>query len=102
MAKITKSRVGINTDNDASIVEEALQAMAEEESKAKEEPKLEEVSFNEDLNQKSAVKFVKILPKMDHNCSIGGVRYFLKKGVQQNVPAEVKEVLMKSDLLMPL
>ena len=99
MAKI-KSK-GINTDNDASIIEGALQAMAEEE-KASEEPKLDEVSFNEDLNQKSAVKFVKILPKMDHNCSIGGVRYFLKKGVQQNVPAEVKEVLMKSDLLMPL
>ena len=34
--------------------------------------------------------------------TIGGVRYFLKKGVHTNVPQEVKDILNKSGLLMPL
>lgn len=101
MAKQIKPKTtGINVDSEVSVVEEAMEAMVEQPKT--DYPKVDEVSFNENLEQKSAVKFVKILPRADHNCVIGGTRYFLKKGVQQNVPAEVKEILMKSDLLMPL
>lgn len=52
--------------------------------------------------QKQAQKLVRICPVTDHNCCIGGVRYFLRKGVQTNVPQEVKEILAKSNLLQPL
>lgn len=61
-----------------------------------------EVVANADIKQKSAVKNVRILPKTDHTCSIGGTRYFFKKGVCYNVPQEVKDILNKSGLLMPL
>lgn len=66
------------------------------------EDNVEEVVANENIVQKSLVKNVKILPKCDHTCCIGGTRYFLKKGVQTNVPQEVKDILNKSGLLMPL
>lgn len=66
------------------------------------EDNVEEVVANENIVQKSPVKNVKILPKCDHTCCIGGTRYFLKKGVQTNVPQEVKDILNKSGLLMPL
>lgn len=60
------------------------------------------VKVNPNIDQKPAVKNVKILPKENHTCCIGGVRYYLKKGVQTNVPVEVKEILNKAGLLMPL
>ena len=66
------------------------------------EEKTDEVTADENIVQKPMVKNVKILPNCDHTCSIGGTRYFLKKGVQTNVPQEVKDVLNKSGLLMPL
>lgn len=63
---------------------------------------VEEVVTDANLTQKSAVKNVKIMPNCNHSCCIGGTRYFLKKGVLTNVPQEVKDVLNKSGLLMPL
>lgn len=66
------------------------------------EEKTDEVTANENIVQKPVVKNVKILPNCDHTCSIGGTRYFLKKSVQTNVPQEVKDILNKSGLLMPL
>lgn len=62
----------------------------------------DEVTVNKDIEQKPAVKNVKILPNTNHTCCIGGTRYFLKKGVQTVVPQEVKDILNKSGLLMPL
>lgn len=102
MAKAFKAKTsGITIDDEennvtGSVSEETVQ---DETPVSEPEP---EVTFNETLEQKSAVKNVKILPKEDHNCSIGGVRYYLRKGVQQSVPEEVKAVLLKSGLLMPL
>lgn len=61
-----------------------------------------EININANIVQKSPVKFVRILPRTDHSCVIGGVRYTLTKGVQQNVPLNVKEILSKADLLLPL
>lgn len=86
-----------NTDEVAetseSVESESLEAMDDFE---------DEVDINMDLVQKSPVKLVKILPKTNHTCVIGGVRYTLKKGVQQNVPLDVKSILTKADLLLPL
>lgn len=61
-----------------------------------------EVVANADIEQKSAVRNVRVMLKSDHTCSIGGTRYFFKKGVCVNVPQEVKDILNKSGLLMPL
>lgn len=63
---------------------------------------VDEVTVNETIEQKPAVKNVKILPNTNHTCCIGGTRYFLKKGVQTVVPQEVKDILNKSGLLKPL
>lgn len=62
----------------------------------------EEITMEENITQKAPVKSVRICPSEDHSCSIGGVRYFFKKGVCQNVPLEVKEILVKAGLLSPL
>lgn len=62
----------------------------------------DEVTIDMDVAQKAPVKSVRVCPKEDHTCSIGGVRYFFKKGVCQNVPVEVKTILVKAGLLSPL
>lgn len=62
----------------------------------------DEITVNEGIAQKAPVKSVRVCPKEDHTCSIGGVRYFFKKGVCQNVPVEVKTILVKAGLLSPL
>lgn len=62
----------------------------------------DEITMEENIAQKSPVKSVRVCPSEDHSCSIGGVRYFFKKGVCQNVPLEVKEILVKAGLLSPL
>lgn len=62
----------------------------------------DEITVNKDVAQKAPVKSVRVCPKEDHTCSIGGVRYFFKKGVCQNVPVEVKTILVKAGLLSPL
>lgn len=61
-----------------------------------------DININADIIQKSPVKNVRILPRVNHTCVIGGIRYTLVKGVQQNVPLDVKNILTKSDLLSPL
>lgn len=40
--------------------------------------------------------------KVNHRCRIGGVTYYFQKGVAQSVPDEVKRVLLKGDLLLPM
>lgn len=66
------------------------------------EESVAEVSVNPAIQQKPAVKMVKICPNTDHSCVIGGTRYYLRKDVQQIVPQEVKDILNKSGLLKPL
>lgn len=48
------------------------------------------------------VKMVRIMTSANHTCSIGGVRYTFTKGVCQNVPSQVKEILRKAGLLAPI
>lgn len=56
------------------------------------------------LNKKSPIqeKNVRVKPKEDHNCCIGGLWYYFRKGVCQNVPTEVKEILASAGKLDPL
>lgn len=82
--------------------EESVENPVETVETVKTETTPDDVQVNLNVVQKPAVKNVKILPKENHSCCIGGVRYFLKKGVQTNVPQEVKDILNKSGLLMPL
>lgn len=62
------------------------------------------VTFSENAIQESnkAAPMVRVRTKIDHTCNIGGVRYHFVKGVQKNVPEEVKKILLRADLLMPL
>ena len=108
MAKTFKPKTGGATVLDTSAPEEVTETTDTEgventvDTVETVEEKSNEVISNENIVQKAPVKNVKILPKCDHTCCIGGTRYFLKKGIQTNVPQEVKDVLNKSGLLMPL
>lgn len=62
----------------------------------------EDVTMNVSAETKKPVHNVKVRTNCDHRCSIGGVWYDFKKGVQQSVPDEVKTVLLRAGLLMPL
>lgn len=102
MAKIaTKSKVaGVVVDDNTEPVIEETDTEGADILSADEDN--DNVDINADVVQKAPVKNVKILPKVDHTCVIGGERYTLKSGVQQNVPLEVKNILTKADLLSPL
>ena len=45
---------------------------------------------------------VRVRMKKDHSCFIGGEHYVLTAGQCYNVPANVKEILNRADLLAPL
>ena len=63
----------------------------------------EEVTMNDTVDvEVPKDHMVKIRPRENHRCTIGGVTYDLKKGVTVNVPEFVKSVLAKADLLQPL
>ena len=106
MPKITKSKVsGMVIDDEANttpITDEETSTEGVEENNISPVEDNSNVEINADVIQKAPVKFVRILPKKDHTCVIGGERYFLKSGVCQNVPLEVKNILTKADLLSPL
>lgn len=66
-------------------------------------PTEDEVTINEDETvDVPADKMVKIRPRENHRCHIGGNTYDLKKGVVTTVPEFVKSVLAKADLLQSL
>ena len=69
-----------------------------------EEVSVEETTgnFTDESPKKAPVHNVKIKTRCDHRCCIGGIWYDFKKGVQCSVPEEVKTILLKSDLLMPI
>ena len=62
----------------------------------------ETVTFSENKTNTPAEKNVKIRTRVNHSCSIGGVRYHFEKGKVVNVPESVKAILLQADLLMPL
>ena len=73
-----------------------------EESVEEEEETTPTVTFDTKEVRSTVERNVKICPKVNHSCVIGGVSYHLEKGKQVNVPLSVKTILMKADLLMPL
>ena len=56
----------------------------------------------EKVEKVTAQTKVRVRCRYDHNCSVGGVRYTFKKGVVQLVPLNVKKVLERADLLIPV
>lgn len=48
------------------------------------------------------VKMVKVKLSQDHRCFIGGNWYSFYEGKQVNVPENVKDILMRANLLLPL
>lgn len=66
-----------------------------------EDGKTATVTF-EDTKSTPIQKNVKIRPRVNHSCNIGGVAYHFEKGKQYNVPENVKSILLQADLLMPL
>lgn len=58
-----------------------------------------------DVEEKTAPpppKMVRIKMRDDHRCHIGGQSYVLEKGKCYNVPENVKNVLTRAELLLPL
>ena len=60
-----------------------------------------EVVFS-DVESTPAVRNVKVRLKRNHSCVIGGERYNFEGGKQVSVPENVKAILMRADLLLPL
>lgn len=63
---------------------------------------VEEVEKVADVKVDLAPKMVKVRTSIDHRCNIGGVNYHFEKGIAQNVPTNVKEILLMNNLLMAL
>lgn len=71
------------------------------EAKSTETVENTEVSVRTDFTKLTAPKTVKIKLAKDHNCCIGGQRYYFKAGEVYDVPVNVKSVLSRGDLLRP-
>ena len=72
------------------------------ESENKVEETTPTVTFEDKSSKTPVEKNVKIRTRVNHTCSIGGVRYHFEKGKMTNVPESVKAILLQADLLMPL
>ena len=67
-----------------------------------EEPKGLEVDPTPVSEEPKVTGNVRVRMKKDHSCFIGGEHYVLTAGQCYNVPANVKEILNRADLLAPL
>lgn len=96
------------TEVDEKVEPEKEQETPEQEQATLVKPKVENASpppvifEDKDLKKKSFERNVRVCTKIDHTCSIGGKTYHFERGKQVNVPVEVKAILMKANLLMPL
>lgn len=110
--KITPKSAEIKVDESAEVVTPIVEEAVEEETTVAEnvtEESAEDISVATDeevtVNETESTprdKKVRICPAVNHRCSIGGVVYDLKKGVQTNVPEFVKTILQKENLLQAL
>lgn len=99
----TEEEVKLNTEEEGNVENPVESVESDTETfESTETTEKDDIQVNPDVEQKPAVKNVKILPVQDHSCCIGGKRYNLKKNVQTNVPFAVKEILNKAGLLKPL
>lgn len=87
-------------------VTEEDRATSSAESTPNEEPQEKEapaITFTASDEVKVAPqRDVKIRMSVSHVCSIGGKRYSLEKGKTYNVPENVKSILLRAGLLLPL
>ena len=87
---------------------DSVLAVAENVAENVEETPIEEeksdITFNADIPVKipASEKLVRVATFDNHTCVIGGKRYTFIKGVCQNVPSNVKEILKRAGLLAPL
>ena len=95
----------VKKDEQEQAVDNVL-AVAQSNAKEVEEKEELSVTFNaeEATNEKVpvAVKLVRVATNVNHTCVIGGKRYTFTKGVCQNVPTNVKDILMRAGMLQPL
>ena len=84
------------------VVEATSTPVAQEASVAEAPEVTQTVTFEDKSTKTPAEKNVKIRTRVNHTCSIGGVRYHFEKGKTTNVPESVKAILLQADLLMPL
>lgn len=93
----------ITIPEDTTEVEETTVVEVFEESKEVEETKEpEKTEEPKTVIVPKAEKMVKVCPRANHACFIGGTRYNFIKGKTVTVPIQVKQILSKSDLLAPL
>lgn len=76
-------------------------AVNEEASETAPPEDVSEVVFS-DTESSPATRNVKIRLKKNHSCVIGGERYNFEAGKQVSVPENVKDILMRADMLLPL
>lgn len=93
MAKITRAKK-IEEEPIVMVTEPAEEILEEDVSE-------EEVSVVEELAPVPS-KLVRIRARKNHNCHIGHEDYVLEKGKVYNVPENVRAILAKADLLLPL
>lgn len=104
MAKKEETIV-INTEanNEISTTNGAINVISPETQKALDKVNEPQVIMEEQPTIVNAPsKNVKIVPNQNHKCFIGGKWYVLKKGVQKNVPENVKHILMEAGILSPM
>lgn len=73
-----------------------------EESEETKEPEVKATSAVEFKPEVVVEKTTRIRSRVDHRCTIGGVHYDFVKGKTYNVPANVRDILSRNDLLSPL
>lgn len=76
-------------------------AVNEEASETAPPEGVSEVVFS-DTESSPATRNVRIRLKRNHSCVIGGERYNFEAGKQVSVPENVKDILMRADMLLPL
>lgn len=72
------------------------------ESTDTEKPEVKATSAVEFKPEVVVEKTTRIRSRVDHRCTIGGVHYDFVKGKTYNVPANVRDILSRNDLLSPL
>lgn len=99
----------IIVDNDVQLVSPELENKLTVNNLAKASQEVEvgqdsdnEISIVQSEPVVTPVKMVKVLMKKDHKCCIGGEWYYLIKDKHYNVPDNVKDILLKADLLQPI
>lgn len=95
--------VNLEVEVKAESVDEVVEVVSPKlKEKLNEIAKEEEVVTIVEQTKKAPTPMVKIKLVKDHRCSIGGEWYSFQAGKQYNVPEQVKNILLRANLLQPL